>query len=90
MSVQCFAEASQKFTCPGDTSDNPALTVAVRVTAAPETTVVTGPLPEVTAIVVVVAVFVCADAFPQALKISKARRMQTAAMLRSIFVWLED
>jgi hypothetical protein len=55
MSEQDAAAASQNFTCPGFTIA-PALTVAVSVTTLPDATVVTGFPPEVTAIVVVVAV----------------------------------
>jgi hypothetical protein len=60
--VQYFAEAAQKFTCPVVSAVAPALIDAVSVTTLPETTVDTTLLPEVTARVVVVAVFVCAQA----------------------------
>jgi hypothetical protein len=56
MPVQLAADASQKFTWPGATAVAPAFTVAVNVTTVPEGTVVTGPPPEVTVIVVVVGV----------------------------------
>jgi hypothetical protein len=54
MSVQLLAEASQKFTWPTVTAAVPAFTVAVRVTTVPAATVVTAPVPEVTASVVAV------------------------------------
>jgi hypothetical protein len=57
MSVQCAAVASQKFTWPGLTGVDPATTLAVKVTAAPETTEAAGPPEEVTVKAVVVAVF---------------------------------
>ena len=62
MSVQYFAVASQKFTCPVVTAVDPAVTVAVSVTTVPEVTVVTGPDAEVTTSVVVVDALVCAAA----------------------------
>jgi hypothetical protein len=47
MSVQYVAAPSQKLTCPVVTAVAPAVTVAVRVTAPPDGTVVTTLLPEV-------------------------------------------
>jgi hypothetical protein len=55
MSVQDFAEASQKFTVPNWTAAPPARTVAVRVTTDTAGTVVTVTPPEVTVSVVLVA-----------------------------------
>ena len=55
MSVQDFAVASQKFTCPTVTAVPAAVTVAVSVTTLPDVTIVTALPPDVTAIVVVVA-----------------------------------
>jgi hypothetical protein len=54
MSSQYVAVASQKFTRPGVTGVEPATTVAVSVTTAPEATVVTALPPDVTPRVVVV------------------------------------
>lgn len=48
MSVQYVAEASQKLTVPEVTAALPAVTVAIKVTALPETTLVTALPPEVT------------------------------------------
>lgn len=55
MSVQYAVVASQKFNCPGVTGEDPAVTVAVRVTTAPWDTEVTSLPPLVTVIVTVVA-----------------------------------
>jgi hypothetical protein len=60
MSVQAFAEASQKATCPIVTGVEPALTAAVSVTTVPEPTLVTGVVPEAIVRVVVVVDFDCA------------------------------
>jgi hypothetical protein len=54
MSVQYVAEASQKLTVPEVTAAAPAVTVAVKVTALLEATLVTALPPEVTASVMVV------------------------------------
>jgi hypothetical protein len=54
-SVQEAADASQKLTVPVVTAVLPDFTVAVKVTTLPESTVVTAPLAEVIARVVVVA-----------------------------------
>jgi hypothetical protein len=54
ISAQATALASQKFTRPGVTGVVPVRTVAVRITAVPEFTVVTEAAPDVTARVVVV------------------------------------
>ena len=62
MSVQYFAEASQKFTCPLVKAVPDAFTVAVNVITLPEATVVTCVAFEVTARVVTVVDFVCAGA----------------------------
>jgi hypothetical protein len=56
MSVQYFAVASQKLTCPVVTAVLPAFTVAVSVTTLPDVTVATVVPPDVTARVVVVGV----------------------------------
>jgi hypothetical protein len=55
MSVQCAADASQKFTCPVVTAVVPVFTVAVSVTTLLDATVVTVLPPDATARVVVVA-----------------------------------
>jgi hypothetical protein len=52
MSVQYIAEASQKLTAPELTAKRFAVTVAVSVTALPETAVVTGLPPEVASSVI--------------------------------------
>jgi hypothetical protein len=56
MSSQYAAVASQKLTSPNVTGVVPALTVAVNVTTLPAATVVAGLPPDVTVIVVLVAV----------------------------------
>jgi hypothetical protein len=81
MSVQCAAEASQKFTCPGVTGVAPAFTDAVSVTTLPEATVVTALPPEVTARIVVVAALVCAEAVVHAPHTVMANIRQRAANL---------
>ena len=70
ISVQYFAEASQKFTCPVVTGTAPAWTEAVRVITLPEVTVVTVLPPEVSTRDVVVEGFACADATIQGAKIA--------------------
>ena len=70
MSVQYVAEPSQKFTWPGAIGTAPAFTVAVTVIRVPEATELTTVVPEVTASVVVVAVFcaIAVKAGPQSAK----------------------
>jgi hypothetical protein len=68
MSVQYFAAASQKFTCPTVTGVDLDVTAAVSVTTLPGATVVTVIPAEVMVRDVVVEAFACADAiwqFPQ-------------------------
>jgi hypothetical protein len=73
MSVQYFAEASQKFTRPTVTAAAPTFTEAVSVTTLPDATVVTALPPEVTARVVLVAAGACAEALLHAPLIIAAR-----------------
>lgn len=77
--MQYFAVVSQKLTWPGVTAAVPSCTVAVSVTTLPEATVVTAPPPEVTARVVVVAAFACAEATFHA-----PHRVRTSARLRRV------
>ena len=62
MSVQYFADASQKVTLPVLIVPDAGVTVAVSVTTVPEGTVVTGPELEDTAREVVVTTLLCARA----------------------------
>jgi hypothetical protein len=62
MSVQYFAEASQKFTWPAPIVPEAGLTVALRVRIVPDATVVTDPEPADTEREVVVTPLVCAGA----------------------------
>ena len=62
MSVQYFADTSQKFTCPVVNAVPEDFTVAAKATTLPEATVLAGAAFEVTVRAVTVADFVCADA----------------------------
>ena len=62
MSVQYFADASQKFTWPALIGPEVGVTVAVRVTIVPDGTVVTGPELDDTPRAVVVINLLCAGA----------------------------
>jgi hypothetical protein len=70
MSVQCCAEASQKFTCPALIVPEAGVTVAVNVTTVPEATLVTEVEPEVSASTVVVLTFPWAAATAEPVSIS--------------------
>jgi hypothetical protein len=87
--VQYIADASQKFTCPVVNGVDPAVTVAVSVTTLPDDTVKTGPLPEVTASVVAVAVLACAVARFEVPQTTKARRPHKAIDLQPPHVFPE-
>jgi hypothetical protein len=79
MSSQYVAAASQNFTSPGVTGVDPASTVAVSVTTAPDATVVTTLVPDVIASVVVVAV--CATALIEKAAIENANTMNCLRMI---------
>jgi hypothetical protein len=89
MSVQYVALASQKATCPGVTAVAAAVTVAVRVTAVPEPTVVTAAPADVIARVVVVAGFAWAAAIFQEPGTVRARTTHNADKLLSFDMRLE-
>ena len=68
MSVQYFADASQKLTWPAPIVPDEGVTVAFSVTTAPEGTVVTGPELDDTTRAVVVINLLCAGATRLALR----------------------
>src|SRR3954453_10499298 len=81
MSVHALTEASQKDTCPTVNEVEPALTVAVNVTTAPEATLVTGVFPEVIEKLVMEGALDCA---PAAFQLPQRTR-QAASHKKPIF-----